>query len=164
LTQDDQQQEHSAGEEGQQNGANVANDQLMKRLHECALAAVGVGVLALELERDGLHIGKRHGDGDAGFEAGDAEEVVTASPLLTTAEGVEGHPELGLADGGKGEGLWENADDGVGSTAEGDGLSDDVFSSGESLLPGFVAEDDGVGCAGLVFAGGEVASKDGCDA
>ena len=120
--------------------------------------------MAFELERDGLHIGKRHGDGDAGFEAGDAEEVVAASPLLAAAEGVEGHPELRLADGSEGEGLREHSDDGVGDAAEGDGLADDVFSSGESFLPGVVAEDDGVGCAGLVFAGGEVAAKDGCDA
>ncbi len=79
------QEQCGSGEEHKQNGADLADDDVGERHHESPLIAVGVGILALEILRDGLDIGKGGGERDAALEPRHAEEIVAAPVLLAPA-------------------------------------------------------------------------------
>src|SRR5882757_731526 len=89
---------------------------------------------------------------------------MTAAPGGAFTGGLEWCPELGATIRSKLEGTRQNADDGVWITAEGNGLSDDVFSACEAVLPRGVGDEGGLGSVRLVFTLVEVAAEEGSDA
>src|SRR5215472_4751751 len=89
----DEKQERRAGEKSEQDGANVADGNVFERLDVCALAAVAVGVLALEIGGDALHLFAGGLDGDSIAEAGNAVEIVAAAAGLAGVAVEERYPE-----------------------------------------------------------------------
>ena len=69
----------------QQNGANVADDHLAQRLDHGALAAIGIGILLLQLRRDRLNLSLSLLDRDAVLQSADTRQAVTASPQVALA-------------------------------------------------------------------------------
>ena len=158
----DEEHEGYGAEHHEESGTNVADGLFAQGFDGCAPALVVFGVGLLEALRDGVHLCLGLRERDAGFEAGDGEEVVfTAYGRLLSGEG-EGNPELGET--GLDHLRPHDADDGVGLSVEVDGFADDVGIGGVVGLPELVAEDDFVVSAGVVFFGQEDASVKRLDA
>ena len=67
------------------------------------------------------------GDGDAGLEAaGEGDHVAPLAELVVEVGGEDVHLCAGRVDGAEVEGFGQDADDGVGRVAEGEGFADDV--------------------------------------
>ena len=157
-----EQQEADGGGQHQVKGADFAGDVFAQRRRKGADVGVAVGVFALEPGGDGLEIGVGLGEGDAGLEATGDEKVVAMAAFqgFGVVEGAERNPKcIGLS--GNGEGGRHDADHGVGRAAELHGAADDVWVLREAALPETVAEHDGLGGAGEVFAFGPEAAGGG---
>ena len=125
---------------------------------------VVAGILLGDCEPDVAHVGEGRGEGDAGIEAGDSKEIVAAAGFLALTVGALGGPEVSGLGGREVEIARENTNDGGWLVVEDDGLSEDVAASGETALPGGVADEGDSGGGELAVGGAEIAAKDGRDA
>jgi len=110
-------QKACAGEKDEQDGADLADDQLGEWLDVRTLVAVGSGVLDLELLRDAGHVGLCGVEGNAILETPDGEEIVAAAAFFAGAELVNSGPELCVAAWSEVKAFREDADDGGWCTA-----------------------------------------------
>ena len=125
---------------------------------------VVAGILLRDLEADVADIGEGRGERDAGFEAGNAKEIVAAAGFLAWTVGALGGPEVSGLSGSEVEIAREDTNDGGGLVVEDDGLSEDAGACGETALPGGVADEGDSGGRELAVGGAEIAAEDGGDA
>ena len=111
--------------------AFAGEEVVLERLDEDAPAFVAFRVGLGDVGGDGVHVGLRLLDGDAGFEASDGEEPMEVVVELLGFED-EGHGELGVA--AIVEARGEDADNGVGLAVDAHGLADD-FGIGAEVRP-----------------------------
>ena len=115
----DEQDEGDGTEEKPEGLLAFAGEEVVfERLDEDAPALVAFGIRLGDVGRDGVHVGLRLLDGDAGFEAGDGEEPVEVVVELLGLED-QGHGKLGVA--AIVEARGEDADDGVGLAVDAHG-------------------------------------------
>ena len=151
----DEQDEGDGAEEKPERLLAFAGEEVVfERLDEDAPALVAFRIGLGDVGGDGVHVGLRLLDGDAGFEAGDGEEPVEVVVDLLGFED-ERHGELGL--GSIVEARGEDAYHGVGLAVDAHGLADD-FAIAAEVCPEFVGEDDDVIAALDAFFGQEVAA------
>ena len=126
-------------------------------------AGVGGGVGGAESGADGGEFGLGLLEGDAGFQAGKAGQVVGAAHFrfrfLIVGEGLPGVVDFRETDTAR-----HDADDDGGFAVDDDLFAEDVLAAAEVLAPGVVGEEgDGRGAGGGVGAD-EVAAEKGSDA
>ena len=160
-----EEQEADRGEKNDEQGLDVADDVVFQRDEDDAFVFVGFGIFLREMLRDGVHIGLRLHDGDAGFETADD---VSAEVHAAIAEGevgplaTEGVDIAALAV--EGEVRRNDADDRVVRTVEGDRFSSDVEGGSEFAAPEAAAEHNH-GCgAELIVGVSEQTAHHGMDA
>ena len=164
----DQKNETDRSEEHEEKGTNAADDIFLQRKKRDAGTLVGVGIHFGETRSESEHVCLRLSESDAGPEAADGVHAHGGATIAE--EGIvpltDGDVDLSVA--GKiavfeVEGGGKHADDGAEAAIEIDGLAEDVWRSGELLLPErFTDHGDGSG-AELVFLFEEKTAEDRLD-
>src|SRR6185312_15581634 len=153
----DEEDENNRSEQAEECGAQRAHQMLAEWGNGCAFIAVGRGVCGGKTRRDGLHVGLRGGEFNAGTQAAeDVDGVPDARSLCCGVEQREWEPDFtvgGISGAGR-----KDADDGEGCAIDIDGAANGVRGAVEVTLPGDVADDGDVVVGGSIVLRGDGAA------